>query len=146
MFMVKGRILAIDYGETRIGLALSDPMRVIAAGLTTLIVKNENDAIKQLTVIIREQDVVQIVLGLPYDTQGHLSAKAMKIKSFADVLKKETDILVDYCDERFSSVTAKKMLLESEPKKKRRGKEKIDTLAAVVILRHYMDSQRQSSV
>ncbi|NUM81599.1 Holliday junction resolvase RuvX [bacterium] len=144
--MVKGRILAIDYGETRVGLALSDPMRIIAAGLTTLIVKNDRDAIRQLLSIIHEQEVSQIIMGLPYDTQGGLSAKAVKIKTFAENLKKETGIPVDFCDERFTSITAKKMLLESEQKKKRRSKEKIDTLAAVVILRHYMDSKQNSSV
>lgn len=143
--MVKGRILAIDYGEIRVGLAISDPMRIIAAGLTTLIVKNDRDAIQQLKAIIREHEVTILIIGLPFDSQGHLSAKAVKIKTFAEALQKETDIPIDFCDERFTSVTAKRMLLETEQKKKRRSKEKIDTLSAVVILRHYMNSKQDSS-
>ncbi len=140
--MIQGRILAIDYGERRMGLALSDPMQIIASGLTTLAVKNDNDAMHQLQAVVQENEVVQIILGMPLDPSGAVGAKALKVKAFSEKLQRRLGINVIHWDERGSSVSAKKMLLEVEAKKKRRNKEKIDELAAVVILRHYLDSQR----
>ena len=140
--MIKGRILAIDYGERRMGLALTDPMQIIASGLKTILVKNDNDAIHQLTPIVQESEVVHIILGMPLDPSGAAGAKAQKVKAFSEKLKQRLNIQVTDWDERLSSVSAKKMLLETELKKKRRNKEKIDELAAVVILRHYLDSVR----
>jgi putative Holliday junction resolvase len=140
--MIQGRILAIDYGERRMGLALSDPMRIIASGLRTIIVRSDNDALHQLAPIVKESEVVQIILGMPFDSSGAVGAKAQKVKAFSEKLKQHLNIEVTHWDERLSSVSAKKMLLETELKKKRRNKEKLDELAAVVILRHYLDSVR----
>ena len=138
--MNPGRILAIDYGERRIGLALSDPMRIIASGLTTLDVHGDNEAAQRIKALVAEHDVQQIVLGNPLEKSGNEGNKTQKVRAFAEKLKKEISIPITFWDERMSSVTAQKLLVETESKKKRRTKEKIDELAAVVILRHYLDA------
>lgn len=138
--MNPGRILAIDYGERRIGLALSDPMRIIASGLTTIQVQNENAAIQKIKKLVNEHEVIQIVMGNPLDKNGSEGTKAQKVRIFAEKLRQQIPLDIVFWDERMSSVTALKMLVEAESKKKRRTKEKIDELAAVVILRHYLDA------
>lgn len=137
--MNKGRILAIDFGERRMGLAISDPDRILASGLTTLIVKNTRDAIGQLKEIVCKHEINLVIVGLPLLTDGTHGAKAGKVLSFCECLRENLTVPVQLIDERFSTITAQRMLLESETKKKRRTKEKIDELAAVVILRHYLD-------
>jgi putative holliday junction resolvase len=146
--MNSGRILAIDYGERRIGLALSDPMRIIASGLTTLEIKSDNEAVEKIKSIITEHEIVEIVLGNPLDKSGAEGAKTAKVRAFAEKLQKAVSPSIILWDERMSSVTAQKMLIETESKKKRRTKEKIDELAAVVILRHYLDAviQKRSTI
>jgi putative Holliday junction resolvase len=139
--MNSGRILAIDYGERRIGLALSDPMRIIASGLTTLDVRGESEAVQKIKILVQEHDVQEIVLGNPLEKSGNEGSKTQKVRAFAEKLKKEISTPITFWDERLSSVTAQKLLIETESKKKRRTKEKIDELAAVVILRHYLDAQ-----
>lgn len=139
--MNSGRILAIDYGERRIGLALSDPMRIIASGLTTLDVRGESEAVQKIKILVQEHDVHEIVLGNPLEKSGNEGSKTQKVRDFAEKLKKEISTPITFWDERLSSVTAQKLLIETESKKKRRTKEKIDELAAVVILRHYLDAQ-----
>lgn len=141
-FMNPGRILAIDYGERRVGLALSDPMRIIASGLTTLRIKNDLEAVEKIKQLIVEHDVIKIVLGNPLTLDGIEGAKAKKIRAFAEKMQRHLSIDIVFWDERMSSVTAQKLLVEAETKKKRRTKEKIDELAAVVILRHYLDASQ----
>ncbi|MBL7996656.1 Holliday junction resolvase RuvX [bacterium] len=138
--MNQGRILAIDYGERRIGLALSDPMQIIASGLTTIQVQNENSAIQKIKKLVGEHEVILVVMGNPLDKNGSEGAKARQVKIFAEKLRQQIPVNIAFWDERMSSVTAQKMLIETESKKKRRTKEKIDELAAVVILRHYLDA------
>lgn len=143
--MNAGRILAIDYGERRIGLAVSDPMRIIVSGLTTLEVKNEIEAIQKIKSVAEEQEAVLIVLGDPLQKDGTEGPKTKKVRLFAEKLKHQLEIPIILWDERMSSVTAKKLLIETESKKKRRNKQKLDELAAVVILRHYMDAHAADS-
>jgi putative Holliday junction resolvase len=138
--MTSGRILAIDYGERRIGLAISDPMRIISSGLATLVVQSDKEAVQKIKAVVTEQEVVLIVIGNPLEKTGAEGVKTKKVQSFADKLKHEVNTPITFWDERLSSVTAQKLLIETESKKKRRIKEKIDELAAVVILRHFMDS------
>jgi putative Holliday junction resolvase len=139
--MITGRILAIDYGERRIGLALSDPMHIIAAGLTTLIVTSDADALRQLQPLVVNHEVNEIIIGLPLDANSFEGEKAQKVRTFSEKIQRQFSVKVTLRDERFTTSTAKKMLLETESKKKRRVKEKIDELAAVVILRDYLDSR-----
>lgn len=135
---MKGRVLAIDYGEKRIGLAISDPMRILATGLQTL-QEGERAARIRIAELVQERSVTEIVVGLPLGLDGHPSAKTGKVLSFIDALKAEVEVPIQTIDERFTTAMAKKMLPELELKKKRRTKSKLDELAAVVILRSYLD-------
>ncbi len=144
IFMNSGRILAIDYGERRIGLAVSDPMRIIASGLDTLEVRSDAEAIQRIKSVIDEQEPSLIVVGYPLDKSGLEGPKAQKVRMLTEKLKTLINIPVTLWDERMSTVSAQKMLIETETKKKRRSKNKIDELAAVVILRHFMDSNPTS--
>ncbi len=141
--MPRGRILAIDYGERRIGLAMSDPERIIASGLSTLTINNDRAGIDEIKKIIRDYEVSLVVIGIPFRPDGSVSAKGIRIQTFGDTLKSETEVPVTEWDESFSSVSAKELLIQAETKKKRRKKEKIDELAAVVILRDYMDQHTE---
>lgn len=141
-FMEKGRILAIDYGERRVGLAITDPMQIIASGLTTLAVENDRHAANQIAQIISKEDITEIIIGLPIAPSGEATEKTRTVNQFISILKEKTALPIIPWEERFSTVSAQRLLIEAEEKKKRRTKEKIDTLAALVILQHYLDYLR----
>lgn len=136
--MYPGRVLAIDYGERRIGLAATDPLRIVASGLGTLTVSGNQEALDRIVALIRDEGVTEIVVGIPLRQDGTLTPKAEKIRAFCEELKKRVSVPVNEWDESYSSVEAQRLLLESESKKRRRRKEKIDELAALVILREYL--------
>jgi putative Holliday junction resolvase len=138
--MHQGRILAVDYGERRIGLAISDPMRIIASALETLVIRKEEEAVRRISEIVRDQEVQRIVIGMPLEKSGLAGEKASKVKAFTERLAATVAVPIVFWDERLSTVSAKQILLQAETKKKRRTKERLDTLAAVVILRHFLDA------
>lgn len=137
--MPLGRILAIDYGERRIGLALSDPMRIIAASLMTLTVHSDDEAVQAIAKEVVKQNATLIVLGWPLEKSGTAGSRAVSVLAFREKLAQTVTVPIEMLDERLSTVSAKRMLIESETKKKRRTKERLDSLAATVILRHYLD-------
>lgn len=128
----------MDYGEKRIGLAMTDPDRIVASGFTTLTVDSEITALDAIIKIIHDYEITEVVVGIPLRSDGSLTPKAYKIKAFCAKLSERTALPVQEWDESFSSVEAKRLLLQSETKKKRRNKEKIDELAALVILREFL--------
>lgn len=133
-----GRLLGVDHGDRRIGLALSDPIPIIASPLKTLLINNSQDAIDQILAIVREHDVVLVVIGLPIGLKGKETAQTKHVKQFADELSKN-EIEVVFQDERFTSVSAKRSLLE-QPKKVRQNKGMVDQTAAAILLQQYIDS------
>lgn len=133
-----GRILAIDYGSRRVGVAVSDPLRVIAQGVTTL--DNGKDLIRNLCTLIRERDVTRVVVGMPYSEDGSKGSKALEVEQFIEKLKKAGDVQIDTWDESFSSVNAHRVFVETGMKrKKRREKKRTDEMAARLILQEYLD-------
>lgn len=135
---MNGRVLAIDYGERRVGLAISDPMRIIASGLPTLIVRNDVESIARIAEIVKSENVVEIVMGLPLSLHGADTQKTVHVRGFADKLRVVIGIPIQLVDERFTTATAKRMLSAVEEKRRRRGKEKLDQLAAIVILQDFL--------
>jgi putative holliday junction resolvase len=133
------RILGIDYGTVRIGLALSDPMRIIASGLKTIL--NDNFAINEILQIISVQDVEKIIVGMPFNLKGEVSTKAKEVLRFIQLLKEKTDKDIISFDERFTSVMAQQAILTmGTPKKKRQNnKGKVDQIAAAILLQNYLD-------
>lgn len=132
------RIIALDYGRRRIGVAVSDILGITAQGKPTLIVKNKYDAKKQIIRLINEYYPSRIVFGLPLDRMGGLSEMAKEVKEFGAEIEKEANLSVEYLDERFTSVQAKRTLIDMGIKPSRK-KPKVDSISAVLILQNYME-------
>lgn len=140
--MTSGRILGIDYGTRRIGVAVSDPTQLIARGVAT--VPNDKRVMEHLTRIIASEEVVAIVVGMPYSADGGKGQKAREVEAFIERLKKHTRLEVLTWDESYSSVQAQRTLIDiGMKKKKRRDKARVDTMAARVILQEYLDHRKE---
>ena len=137
---LKGRILALDYGEKRIGLAISDPLGVTAQGLGTIEYKNLKEAIAEIKNVIARYSVEELVLGLPLNLKGEIGSIAREVQKFADQLKSETGIPVSFWDERLTSVEAERALIQMG-KSPSLNKKQIDEIAAILILQGYLQTQ-----
>ena len=136
-----GRILAIDYGRKRVGLAVTDSLKIIANGLTTV---KSCDVLKFLSDYLSRESVELIVVGLPKTMNNEESDSMQYIKPFVEKLKKQhPNVPVEMYDERFTSVLAHKAMLEGGFKKKeRQNKALVDEISATIILQSYMESNR----
>ncbi|MBQ2025200.1 MAG: Holliday junction resolvase RuvX [Paludibacteraceae bacterium] len=135
------RIMAIDYGRKRVGVAVTDPMQLIAGGLTTVPSKDILDFIQQY---VATQEVETIVVGLPKQMNNQPSESMRYITPFVNALKKRLPaIKVDFFDERFTSVLAHRAMLDGGLKKKdRQNKALVDEISATIILQDYLESKR----
>jgi putative Holliday junction resolvase len=134
------RILGLDVGSKRIGLAISDPLGITAQGLATLQRQNKRLDFEKLEKIIQEYGVTQIVVGLPLRMSGLEGTQAEKMQLFAEELRKRFQLPVHLWDERLTSAQANRLLRETEMSIKRRG-EVVDQMAAVLILQSFMESR-----
>ena len=135
-----GRILSIDYGTKRIGIATSDPTRLIAQGITTL--ENGGRLFEKLLEIIDNEEIVRIVVGMPYSSDGGKGKKALEVEQFINQLKGHTAIEIDTWDESYSSVNAHRSFIEIGMKKrKRQQKHRVDEMAARLMLQEYLDNE-----
>lgn len=134
-----GRILAIDYGKKRTGIAVSDPLRLIAGGLTTVATA---ELMNFLQTYVQKEDVDQIVVGLPTTVAGLPSENQARVRAFVGKLRKiMPQIPVAFYDERFtSSIAHQTMLMGGMKKKDRQNKAKVDEISATIILQSYMES------
>jgi putative holliday junction resolvase len=139
------RVLGIDYGTVRIGLAVSDPLKIFAQGLTTF--DNNPAFFGKLLQVILEKDVSLIVVGLPLTLKGERGFKSDEVDEFIVNLKKRTPVEVVQWDERFTSRIAQQTILSMGMKKmKRREKGKVDEIAAAVMLQGFLDQTKRSIV
>ena len=138
------RLLAIDYGKKRTGLAVSDEMQIIAGGLTTVATTELVDYILDY---VKREPVERIVVGLPKQMNNEPSENMRRVEPFVNRLRKLLpDIPVDYHDERFTSVLAQRTIIEAGIKKMaRRNKELVDEVSATIILQSYMESAEYNS-
>jgi putative Holliday junction resolvase len=134
------RILGLDVGSKTIGVAVSDELNLIAQGVTTLKRKGLRLDIKDLLRMIEEFKVEKVVVGLPKNMNGSLGPSAKMVLSLVEELKKFVDLPIITWDERLSTVAAQKALLEADVSRKKR-KQVIDKVAALLILQGYLDSQ-----
>ena len=134
-----GRILGVDYGDSRIGLALSDPNKIIASPFKTIQNKGFDKTKKEIFDIIRENKVELIVLGLPVSMSGTETNQTKKVRKFQNFIQ-DFDIPVEMQDERLSSFTAKKSLIQQKIKTGH-NKHLIDSTAAAIFLQQYLDSK-----
>jgi putative Holliday junction resolvase len=138
------RILAIDYGTRRIGLAVSDELGVTAQGLPTLHRTNKRNDFDHLRRTIKTYGVGEIVVGLPLRMSGEAGTQADKVEEFAEALRARFKLPVHLFDERLTSVEANRVLDETDMSDRRR-KEVVDQLAAVLILQAYLESRAARS-
>ena len=135
------RIMGIDYGSVRIGLSLSDTMRIIAKGYRTI--PNNDGTVKLISDIVGKENVKTIVVGMPYDLKGEVGSKGAEVERFIETLRQSVDCEIKKYDERFTSVMAEKSLLEmGMTKKQRRNKSALDEIASAIVLQNYLDSRK----
>ena len=136
--------MALDVGGRRIGVALSDTMRVIASPLTTLRAEPRARALAELAKLIRDYEVVELVVGLPLTLSGEVGPQAKLVQMFAEELARTIAVPVRLFDERLTTVAAERMMLDLGMKPEQR-KARIDQLAASIILQDFLDSIRERS-
>ena len=135
-----GRILAIDYGSRRMGLAVSDALGITAQGLETLERKNKRSDFARLERLIREYQVVEIVLGNPLRMSGEEGTQSRKVAEFADELRRRFQLSVHLWDERLTSSEANRLLRESEVSLQKRA-QAVDRMAATLILQSFLQAR-----
>lgn len=136
-----GRILAIDYGKKRTGLAVTDPLCIIANGLATI---STSDIFDYLTQYVAKESVDQLVIGKPIQPNGQPSENLTRVENFVNRWRKlHPEMPIDYYDERFTSVIAHQVMIAGGVKKKTRREDKglVDEISATIILQDYMRSK-----
>ncbi|MDE6399104.1 MAG: Holliday junction resolvase RuvX [Clostridiales bacterium] len=137
------RILAIDYGDARIGLALSDESETLASPLSTYASQSMRKDIDHIAALAKEKGAGRIVLGLPVNMDGTEGERAQKTRSFGSVLERVSGIDVVYKDERLTTVSAERALIECNMRRDKR-KQIIDTVSAQIILQSYLDAANRA--
>ncbi len=132
------RSLGLDIGDKRIGVALSDPQGILASPFTIINRKDERLDIEAITDIISQQQVKQIIIGLPRSMDGSIGKQAEKVKTFVQKLCGHTEVPVQFRDERLTTVSAKR-LMQAVNTQKTREKARYDAIAAALILQGYLD-------
>jgi putative Holliday junction resolvase len=133
-----GRIAGIDFGTVRIGIALSDPGRLIASPYENYVRRTEQLDAQRFSRLVAEEDVKLFVVGLPLHLEGGESRKSLEARRFGQWLAQVTGVPVEFFDERFTSVEAEQLLLAAQMTSKRR-KQRTDMLAAQIILSAYLE-------
>lgn len=138
------RALGLDVGRRRIGVALSDELGWTAQGLTVIDNTDAAAAEESIRQLVAEHDVRLLVIGLPRRTDGSDGPEVQFVRAFGDALRQKLNVSVTYWDERFSTVQAERMLIESGMRRARR-RQVIDQVAAGIILQSYLDGKRMQN-
>jgi putative Holliday junction resolvase len=133
-----GRILGLDVGTKRIGVAISDESRILASGLETVYVLYSEQAVDDIISIIEEHHISEVFVGLPVNTDGTESASAGFIRQFTDLLREQVQTPVHYADERFTTTLAHRQL-HALGKQPSRNRDVVDQMAACNILQSVLD-------
>ncbi len=136
------RILGLDYGSKTVGVAVSDPLMLTAQAVETITRKEENKlrrTLARLEALVKEYEVSTIVLGLPKNMNNTIGDRAEKTMAFGEMVERRTGLKVVYWDERMTTISAERILMETGVRREHR-KEVIDQIAAVFILQGYLDS------
>jgi putative Holliday junction resolvase len=138
-----GRYMALDVGDRRIGVALSDPLQILASPLLIIIRTSDEHALLEIAGLVNRHGVEKLIVGMPYSLDGTIGPQAEKVLLFKAKVAAQLNIEVVLQDERLSSVTADQKLRETR-KKSARLRDKIDAAAAAVILQSYLDESRST--
>ncbi len=134
------RSLGLDIGDKRIGVALSDPLGILASPLTIIESSDEGRAMEAIVKLIEEHQVEKVVVGLPRSLNGSIGKQAEKVQAFVQLLSLLTKASLELRDERLTTVSAKRLMREAG-RKKTRKKVRDDAIAAAIILQGYLDEQ-----
>ena len=137
----KTRILGIDYGDVRTGIAVSDENHFVASGLTTIKATGDARLIEQILPYIEQYNIDKIVLGDPINMNGTRGVRSEKVHIFAERLRLRSGIPVIFVDERATTIVAHTIMNETNTRGKKR-KNSIDTLSAEIILQNYLDTKK----
>jgi putative Holliday junction resolvase len=136
------RVLGLDHGTKRMGIAISDELGMIAQPLEFILAEPYGEFLERLKQIIKEKQVEQIVIGIPRNMDGSYGPAAMKVKEFVTVLRESIVVPIRTWDERLTSAQANRFLIEANVRRDER-KEKVDKTAAAILLQSYLDSVAQ---
>lgn len=138
------RVMAFDYGLRRVGVAVSDPLRIIANPLNTLQIKNQKDALEQIMELCREYEPELMIVGYPIGTGGNKTEQTRIVDDFITELKKQSGLEVLIWDERFTSVEALSRLREQGIRIRENNKGLVDQMSARIMLQEYLDSRSKT--
>ena len=133
------RILALDHGTRRIGVALSDELKLIAQPLEYIPAEPFADFLARLKELLREKEIELILVGLPRNMDGSYGPAALKVQDLVAALRSAVTVPIQTWDERLTSVTANRLLIQGNVRREKR-KQKVDKMAAAILLQSYLDS------
>lgn len=136
------RLMALDIGDRRIGVALSDPQQILARGITVIHRRAKLADLALISSLVKEHQVEKVVVGHPLRSNGSVGEQARKVEAYAEDLEQTVGVPVLLWDEGYSTVRARQAMIEAGRKRKER-RERIDAVAAAAILQDYLDSQRR---
>lgn len=142
--MQKGKILGLDWGAKRIGVAISDENQQMAFGRTSIENKSNKYVIEELQRIINDEDIIQVVLGYPLNMQAEKTKSTVKVEQFKALLEKHLRIPIILHDERLTSIESSSIITSLDIKTKDKKKE-TDIIAASLILKNYLDLKREKT-
>ena len=134
------RILALDHGSKRIGVAMSDETQTIAQPLEYIPARPFADFLARLKQLLAEKEISLVLIGLPRNMDGSYGAAAQNVEAFAAALKTAIAVPIKFWDERLTSVQANKILIQNQVRRAKR-KEKVDKMAAAILLQSYLDGK-----
>ena len=136
------RILALDVGEKRIGVAVSDALNITAQGVETIKRRSTKDVVSRIKSLLEEFNVTKIIVGSPFNLNGTRGTSIKLVEEFVSILREKIPVDIERVDERLTTVQAERVLLEADVSRKKR-KLSIDKIAAQLILQTYLDSYVQ---
>lgn len=134
------RYMGLDVGTKTVGVALSDPMFIIATAHKTIKRTNIEKDLDELVKIIEDYQVSKVIVGMPYNMNKTIGPQGQRVMSFVDLLKRRIDNEIIYIDERMTTISANRILMETNVRRENR-KEHIDKIAATYILQSYLDAR-----
>lgn len=137
------RVLGLDVGDVRIGIAVSDPTGLVASAYKTLVRESKWKDVEKIRSMIEDLQVDKVVVGLPKNMNNTLGPQGKKVQKFVNALKHDYPIDLVFVDERLTTVSAERVLIEADVSRKDR-KKVVDQVAATYILQQYLDSQRNA--
>jgi len=141
IIMLGVRYIGLDIGTKRIGIAVSDPLCIIAQPVKTIKRQPEQQSIEEIRRLCKEYNVSTIIAGLPKNMNGTLGPQAQDVQKYSELIKEKMDVTILFEDERLTSKQAERILIEQN-KKPSMNKELIDMASAVIILQQYLDKRR----